>query len=290
MKNTKNTFFSRNKFKLIFGTLTVVYLLTCQSCMTMRTSKKEAKSFYNDAKVAFTDSTIAIDEYKIHYMETGLKSNPTLFFVHGSPGSWDAYKDYLKDSLLLKKYRMIAVDRTGFGYSDFGEAQDLDNQAKILENVLDKLKINKNIYLIGHSYGGPLIVKMAVDRPNDYKEIVVLAGAVDPDAEKPELWRLLFKAKPVRYFVPGALRPANDELWWLKEDLIRMKPKLSNIKCDVILVHGTKDDLVPYSNAAFMQKEFVNAKSFELVSIKDANHFIPWTHFDTIRKKLLDLK
>lgn len=290
MQNSKKSFLSKNKFKLFFGTLLVVYILTCQSCMTMRTSKKEAKSFYNDAKVSFIDSTINIDEYKIHYIETGKKSNPTLFFVHGSPGSWDAFKDYLKDSLLLKKFRMIAVDRPGFGYSDFGESQDLDNQAKLLENLIDKIKVNKDIYLIGHSYGGPLIVKMAVDRQNDYKEIVVLSGAIDPDAEKPELWRLLFKAKPIRYLVPGALRPANDELWWLKEDLIRMKPKLSKIKSAVLIVHGTKDDLVPYSNAAFMEKEFINAKSIELVSIKDANHFIPWTHFDTIRKKLLELK
>lgn len=283
-------FIKKNKLKTFFGVVILSYLLLCQSCATMRMTPKEDKVFFDTAKLKYKDSSIAIDDSKIHYIETGKKENPTLFFVHGSPGSWDAYKDFLKDTLLLKKYRMIAIDRPGFGYSDFGNAKNLYEQAHLIEALVEKIKNGKNIYLIGHSYGGPVIVKMAVDKPNDFKEIVILAGAIDPDAETPEKWRAVFKSKPLRYIVPGALRPANDELWWLKTDLKNMKPTLNKITTNVLIIHGTKDPLVPYSNAAFIQKEFINAESMELISIKDANHFIPWEHFAEIRDKLLTLK
>jgi pimeloyl-ACP methyl ester carboxylesterase len=32
-------------------------------------------------------------------------------FVHGSPGSWDAFIGFFKDSLLVGKARLISVDR-----------------------------------------------------------------------------------------------------------------------------------------------------------------------------------
>jgi pimeloyl-ACP methyl ester carboxylesterase len=185
---------------------------------------------------------------------------------------------------------MIAVDRPGFGYSNFGEAQDLKTQADWIYELIEKLDNNKPIVLIGHSMGGPVIVRLGVDHPQKFMHLVVLAGAIDPKAEKPELWRPVLISKPLRYLIPGAMRPANDELWWLKEDLYTMQPLLKNIISNVTIIHGTKDPLVPYSNMAFMQKEFVNAKSMDTLSIKNANHFIPWEHYFEIRDKLLKLK
>lgn len=280
----------RHKVKIIFFSLLLSYLIFCQSCMRMRMTKKETKEFFTTSKTEYLDSSKEVDGFTIHYIETGNKEASTLFFVHGSPGSWDAYKDYLKDSLLLSKYRMIAIDRIGFGYSDFGKAENLKTQSYIIEKFTKLTANGKPIYLIGHSLGGPTIVQMATEKPNYYATLVILAGSVDPKAETPENWRAIVKAKPFRYLVPGALRPANDELWYLKSDLYDLKPKLKNVISKVIIIHGTKDQLVPYSNVAFMRREFVNAKSLEIISIKDANHFIPWTHFKEIRDVLYKLE
>jgi pimeloyl-ACP methyl ester carboxylesterase len=266
------------------------YIIFCQSCMMMRTSAAETKAFFKKQKLRYTDSTAMVDGNPIHYIETGSPNNPTLFFIHGSPGSWDAYKNYLKDTLLLQKYRMIAIDRPGFGYSDFGEAEDLKTQSEWIAHFIKTIKNGKPIVLIGHSLGGPVAVKLATENPDWYKHLVILAGAVDPKAEKPEQWRYIIMKKPIRYLIPGALRPANDELWYLKKDLQDMKPDLKKIISDVTIIHGTKDPLVPYSNVPFMVKEFVNAKSIDVISIENANHFIPWEHFFEIRKVLLDLK
>ena len=280
----------RNKVKSVFSLLALLYLVFCQSCMRMRMTSKETKTFFATSKIPYIDSSMEINGFTIHYIETGNKNASTLFFVHGSPGSWDAYKEYLKDALLLSKYRMIAIDRIGFGYSNFGQAENLKTQAYNIEQFAKQMSNGKPIYLVGHSLGGPTIVQMAADKPNDYKELIILAGAVDPKAEKPETWREVIKARPIRYIIPGALRTSNDELWWLKSDLYDLKPKLQNITSKVIIMHGTKDPLVPYSNVAFMRREFVNAQSLQIISIKDANHFIPWEHFKEIRDMLYTLE
>ena len=62
------------------------------------------------------------------------------------------------------------------------------------------------------------------------------------------------------------------------------------IRDSVVIIHGTKDRLVPYSNMSFMQKEFINAKKVDTLSIKNADHFIPWTHYNIIRDALLEIK
>ena len=278
------------KIKYFIVALLLSYIVMCQSCMMMRMSTKETHSYFDPLKITFVSKTINVEKHQIHYIETGNPKNPTLFFVHGSPGSWDAYKDYLKDSLLLPKYRLIAIDRIGFGYSNFGEAVNLKTQAEVLERFVNLTSNGKPIYLIGHSLGGPVIVQMATDKPNQYKQLIILAGAVDPNAEKPEKWRSIIKTKPLRYIIPGALRPANDELWWLKEDLFLLKPNLKNITSKVTIIHGTKDPLVPFSNVAFMRREFINVKSLEIIPIENANHFIPWEHFKEIRDVLYKLE
>ena len=267
-----------------------LYIVLCQSCMTMRFSNKEAIKFFADSQTIFEDKTIVFDGYKIHYVETGNSQNPTLFFIHGSPGSWNAFKEYLKDTLLLKKYRMIAIDRPGFGFSDFGDAQNLKVQSQRISEFIKKIDNKKPLILVGHSVGGPVVVQLAVDNPSLYKRLVILAGSLDPKAENPEKWRTVIKTKPLRYLIPGALRPSNDELWWLKQDLVALEPKLKKIICDVTIIHGTKDALVPYINMAFMKKMFVNAKSVDTITIEKANHFIPWSHYEIVRNALLNIQ
>ena len=285
LKNKKR--FKKRYF--FYGTI-FLYILMCQSCMKFRYSEKKTAAFFKANKLNYADKLFVNDEHTLHYISTGNPQMPTLFFVHGSPGSWDAYKDYLKDSLLLKKYRMIAIDRPGFGYSDFGTAEDLTSQSKIIYAFIKSVDNKMPIALIGHSMGGPVIVKLATEYPGFYKQIVVLSGSVDPNAETPEKWRPFLISKPLRYLIPGALRPSNDELWWLKKDLVEMKPDLKKITCAVTIIHGTKDQLVPYSNVAFMKKSFVNAKSIDVIAIENANHFIPWEHFEIIRNALDNLK
>ena len=279
--------------KFIKHDILYVMALSClffaHSCITMRTRPKEAKVFFNEANVSYKDSTITVLEQDLHYVETGNPKGPNLVFVHGSPGSWDAWKGYLVDSTLKENYRLIAVDRPGFGYSNFRRAKDLTEQAQILNELLRQIDNGQEISLIGHSYGGPLIVKMALEGPELFKNLVILAGALDPDAEKPEKWRKPLMWVPLKYVVPGALRPSNDELWWLKQDLKDMKPQLKDISQHVLIIHGTKDNLVPYSNVPYMENVFSNAASLEVIRLENENHFIVWTQDVLIKDALQKL-
>ncbi|NHM00989.1 alpha/beta fold hydrolase [Flavobacterium difficile] len=277
--------------KMLVFVLFCGYLVFCQSCMKMRMSPKKTTKYFSESNTTFKDISYKISEiHQIHYIETGDSTKPTLFFLHGSPGSWDAYKTYLSDLDLQKKYRLIAIDRPGFGYSNFGEAEDLETQANLILPFIQSKNNNQPITLIGHSMGGPVVVKLATKKPELFKNLVILAGAVDPKAENPEKWRPVLMSKPIKYLIPGAFRPSNEELWWLKEDLKILQPDLNKITSNVIIIHGTEDSLVPYSNVAFMEKEFINAQKIETIPIEKADHFIPWSHYEIIKKRLMRLE
>ncbi|MEA1785390.1 alpha/beta hydrolase [Arenibacter sp. GZD96] len=252
----------------------------------MRSSKKETAEFFENKKVSFVDTTLQWEGRRIHYIETGTPTAPTLVFIHGSPGSWDAYKTYLTDAELLGNFRMIAPDRPGFGFSNFRKSLNLEAQARLLNKLISELTNGQAITLIGHSYGGPLIVAMALERPDLYRNLVVLAGALDPTAEKPERWRYPFYYFPLKYIVPGSLKPANDELIYLKTDLKQLEPKLEFLSQNVLLMHGTRDRLVPYSNVAFMQRKFTGAATLKTINLPDEDHFFLWEREADVKRAL----
>ncbi|MEM1257709.1 MAG: alpha/beta hydrolase [Bacteroidota bacterium] len=235
------------------------------------------------------DSTVHVNGRDIHYIQTGKKDAPTLVFIHGSPGAWGAWESYMSDQRFIANYRIIAPDRPGFGFSDFRKSLNLSEQAALLNTFLKGLSNGKPVTLIGHSYGGPLIAKMALDYSNGYDNLVILAGALDPKAEKKERWRKPLTWFPLKYLVPGALKPSNDELWMLKQDLIDLQPQLQHLQERVVIIHGTHDKLVPYSNVAFMQKEFVNVASLEVTTLENERHFIVWDRESLVKEKILEL-
>ncbi|TXN35628.1 alpha/beta hydrolase [Flagellimonas hymeniacidonis] len=152
---------------------------------------------------------------------------------------------------------------------------------------MEYLDNGKPYTLIGHSYGGPLIVQMAIERPDLHENLVILAGALDPDVEKPGKWRKPLTWFPLKYLVPGALKPSNDELWMLKEDLKLMQPQLSQLTQHTLIIHGEEDKLVPYQNVAFMERHFSNVKSLKVIPIEKENHFIVWNQEQLIKNSII---
>ena len=270
-------------------TFLVLWLIMAQSCLKFRTSDSKALKEFDTSGVSLSIKTIKVKDRTLHYVMTGNDTLPTIVFVHGSPGSWDAFKEYLKDKDLLKKYRMVSIDRPGFGYSDFGKSVTLQEESTIISPLFAAIKNNKPVYLVGHSLGGPMIVQLAADNPNTIAGLVILAGAIDVALEKPEKWRHVIMQFPLKYLIPGSLRPSNKELWYLKTDLIKLKPRFKEITCPVYILHGDKDPLVDYGNLAFGAKAFVNSSKIDTLTIQGANHFIPWMHYDVIKRVLIGL-
>ncbi len=273
----------------IFFILFIAWIVMAQSCMMFRISDNKAIAAFAKEGVTLHAGTLLVNERSLHYVYTGADTLPTIVFVHGSPGSWNAFEQYLKDADLLKKFRMFSIDRPGFGYSNFGQALNLDEQSLIISPLFQHIQNGQPVYLVGHSLGGPMIVKLAVENPGIVSALVLLAGSIDAAEENPERWRKLFINNPFQYLVPGAMRPSNAELWYLKKDLKALAPLMKNVTCAVHIIHGTKDQFVPYGNMAYGVKALINAKSIDTVSIAGANHFIPWQHYALIKKTLMGL-
>jgi pimeloyl-ACP methyl ester carboxylesterase len=275
---------------IVFGIILFAWLVSAQSCMKFHIADADARKQFAAAGVPLQLENIEVDGFNLHYAKTGNDSLPTLFFVHGSPGSWDAFSRYLKDKDLLAKYRMISVDRPGFGDSEFGNAKNLEEQSALISPLLAYLKNNRPVYVIGHSLGGPMAVRLAADNPDYFSGIILLAGSVDAAEEKPEKWRPVLYKTPFRFLVPGAFRPSNEELWYLKNDLKILKNDFAKIKSPVWIVHGDKDDMVPVGNAMYAKAMLVNSKKVEMIILPGANHFIPWQHYGEIKEVLMRLE
>ncbi|MFT6809828.1 MAG: pimeloyl-ACP methyl ester carboxylesterase [Saprospiraceae bacterium] len=82
-----------------------------------------AESFFEPLNLAYSESFTAIGEVNLHAITVGDSSLRSLIlFIHGTPGSWMDFREYLADSLLRNRFRMIALDRPGQGLSNYGES------------------------------------------------------------------------------------------------------------------------------------------------------------------------
>jgi pimeloyl-ACP methyl ester carboxylesterase len=257
--------------------------------MKSRISDKKAKEKFLKEGVAVHTEFFKVDDYKIHYAKTGDDAFPTLFFVHGSPDSWTRYEEFMQDKDLLTKYRMISIDRPGFGYSQFGDAKNLEDQSKLISPFIRSIENGKPIYAVGHSYGGSMIVKLQVDNQDLFDGLVLLAAAVDPQEEKPERWRFIMKMPPLNYLLPGAYRPSNTELVYLKNDLKELDKEWEKITCPVWIIHGDKDTYVPVANVDYAKKKLTKARSLEVKILAGAEHFIPKDRYEDIKEVLMRL-
>jgi len=273
----------------VFCSLLLIWLILAQGCMTFRKEDSQAKLEFGKDGIKLRTATITVDGHHLHYVLTGNDTLPTLFFVHGTPGSWDAFESYLKDKTLLSHFRMVAIDRPGFGHSDYGKPQHLSMQSELISPIFKILDNHKPVFIAGHSLGGPMVVKLVADNPSVFSAVVIISGSIDPAEEMPEKWRPVLYKTPLTYFVPGAMRPSNEELWYLKTDLVDLKTDFPKITCDVYFIHGAADTWVPPGNVEYGKKMLVNARHIEETIIPGANHFIPWTKFDQIKGVLLKL-
>ena len=239
--------------KILILSVFVLLCMALQCCFTMRTSDSDAISKFRESGVSLAAHDLSISGRNLHYMSVGADTLPTILFIHGSPGSWDAFEAYLLDSSLRRRFRMISIDRPGFGHSDYGTGLHLGQQCDLIASFIDSIYTGRPLYLVGHSLGGSIVPVLAAMRPSEVSAIVVLAGAVDPAMEPREKWRRAFIHAPLRYLLPGAFKPSNDELWYFKEDVFGIKPKLPEIKCPVYIVHAVNDELVDVGNVAFMK-------------------------------------
>ena len=276
--------------KFIIPIFFLLVMTFMHACMTFRMSSKEVDAFFKENHVQGTQHSYRVGCRDIHYAVAGDSAKPLVLFVHGSPGSLSAFIHFLKDSSLLQQALLVTTDRPGFGYSNFGNGEgSLSKQAAILKPILEKYKHNRPIILVGHSLGGPLIARMAIDYPQLVDGLIIVAGSIDPELEPNETWFRAPLATPfLSWILPRSFRASNEEIYHLKPELEDMLPLWKNITCPVIVIQGKKDVLVSPENADFARKMLVNAP-VEFVLVDDMNHFVPWSNPELIHDAILKM-
>jgi pimeloyl-ACP methyl ester carboxylesterase len=200
-------------------------------------STKERQQFAREFPHAV--KTLSTVEGPIEYVEMGSGKQATLVFVHGSPGGWHAFVDVLREKEIQKTYTMVAVDRPGYGGSSAGQPErSLAKQAARIMAVVKKVRATAPVILIGHSYGGPVIAKMAKSSPELIDGLVLVAASVDPDLEKTKWFQLVANWRVFRWLLPDMLDVCNQEILALKSELEAFKKYWQQIKIPTAIVHG----------------------------------------------------
>lgn len=259
-------------------------------CFSFRMSQEEVEKSFAGRALKPTFHDVQVGDRTIRYAEIGPDSLPVAFFVHGSPGSWSAWVDFFKDDTLLAVVKMVAVDRPGFGDSSgFGRGEpSLEKQAAYLKPVVEAVKKpGRKLVLIGHSLGGPLIARMAMDYPALVDGLVFVAASNDPALEPHEWYRKPGNFFLVRGMLPRSLRASNQEIIGLKPELERMLPLWKTIRQPAVIIQGTDDVLVAPGNGPFTRARLTHSARAELRMVAGMNHFVPWSHPWLIRTAIL---
>ncbi|WP_425450810.1 alpha/beta fold hydrolase [Pseudoroseicyclus aestuarii] len=129
---------------------------------------------------------IEVGGRQVHAFVSG--TGPDLVLIHGASGNLRDFTFDLVD-LLNDRYRVIAFDRPGFGYTDPLDASHVAvwgtaaatpaEEAALLQQAAAQLGADRPIVL-GHSYGGAVAAAWALNHPDHIAAFVDLAGATMP--------------------------------------------------------------------------------------------------------------
>ena len=122
--------------------------------------------------------------------------------------------------MLSQYFKTYAIDNI----YDFGRSRNTqvlktpNDLMKWLDELFSTLKLNKNINLMGLSYGGWLTSQYALHSPDRLNKIVIIAPAATLfDLPSEWAWRGIISAIPHKIFMKKAM------VDWLLEDLVRKR-------------------------------------------------------------------
>ncbi|MDP6946772.1 MAG: alpha/beta hydrolase [Myxococcota bacterium] len=131
----------------------------------------------------YTSRYVQTSAGRLHYYETG-HQGPALVALHGVSSGATLMAPLLQ-KLAPHFGRIVAPDMPGHGFSHCPEHLDLEGlyraSAQLLDQALDAPSV-----LFGHSLGGALAVRYALERPERVSGLCLLspAGAPSPDDER----------------------------------------------------------------------------------------------------------
>lgn len=209
---------------------------------------------------------------------------PAVMLPHGGPEAHDWLGfDWFAQALANEGYAVIQPQfrgSTGFGVEhllagrgEWGKKSQDDITDALRHAIDDGLVDPDRVCIAGMSYGGFAALAGGAFTPDLYRCIVSINGVADVrkmlQQEKRNLgrshWALAYWNEVI---AKGDTSKAN-------LDTISPANHATNFKAPVLLVHGTRDNVVDYSQSTLMQKQLKRAgKSVNLVKLNGEDHFL----------------
>ena len=116
-----------------------------------------------------------INKIRLHSESTG--SGDPILLIHGFGGSIYSWREFIP--ILSKSNKVITVDLKGFGHSP--KPADMQysvyDQAALIINIIQENDL-KNLTIVGHSYGGAVVLAVALNlldlNPNRLSKIILI--------------------------------------------------------------------------------------------------------------------
>ncbi|CAG9270491.1 hypothetical protein PCAR4_850025 [Paraburkholderia caribensis] len=113
----------------------------------------------------------------VFYRDAGHKDAPVVLLLHGFPTSSHQYRGII--SRLADKYRVVAPDLPGFGFSGAPEANTFaytfDHLAEVVESFTDTIALNRYALYV-FDYGAPVGFRLAASRPERVSALISQNG------------------------------------------------------------------------------------------------------------------
>jgi len=151
----------------------------CSSASTTENRVRLADQSAAEAKYPPLGKMYHVGGQKVHATDQG--AGRPVIMIHGASGNVRDFTFDLTDPI-SKKYRAIAMDRPGFGYSTRSaepEAWRPAAQAAQLRAAAKEMGAEKPI-LVGHSWGASVALAWALDAPDEVSGVVAASGAMMP--------------------------------------------------------------------------------------------------------------
>jgi pimeloyl-ACP methyl ester carboxylesterase len=259
-------------------TLIILFIIACfvfDHYYQFRRSDKELKQFYSLHHIKANLDYYQTHGRKLRYVSVGDNDkNGTLVFLHGSPGSMSFYSGRFRDTDILGKFKIYAVDRPGYGYSGFGNPEpSIQKQSEMVRDLIDSLHHAMHpVIVVGSSYGAAIACRLAMDHPDLVDGLVLTGPAIGPGLEKYFWFTQIIESPVIRWFIPRMFRSANTEKVHHKKELQKMLPYWKNIRVPVAYLQGEKDEIVDTANASFAKRHLVNVPYLDIQFVKGRGH------------------
>jgi pimeloyl-ACP methyl ester carboxylesterase len=137
---------------------------------------------------------VDVDDAQVFYREAGPPDAPVLLLLHGFPSASHQFRRLM--DVLGGRYRLIAPDYPGFGYTQVPETfvYSFDRLADVVEGFVKVLRLGRFV-MYAFDFGGPIGMRLAIRHPEWIAGLIVQnANAYDEGLS--ELARAIVANRP----------------------------------------------------------------------------------------------